>query len=89
METIAFYRESVIKTYGLVERTDLCLVTIELPSDRMGDWGTVLADLTARLNVSLLLLLARPLPANNLRLLLLLDKSPSGREADGSGAGFF
>ncbi len=80
METIAFYRESVIKTYGLVERTDLCLVTIELPSDRMGDWGTVLADLTARLNVSLLLLLARPLPANNLRLLLLLDKSPSGRE---------
>jgi aspartokinase len=85
METIAFYREAVIKTYGLVERTDLCLVTMELPSDRMEAWGTVLADLTARLDVSLLLLLARPLPANGLRLLLLLDHSPSGsgrREAE-------
>lgn len=89
METIAFYREAVIKTYGLVERSDLCLVTIDLSSDRLGEWGAALAEMTARLKVSLVLLLARPLPAQGLRLLLLLDHSPSedGRREAEQGLG--
>ena len=29
METIAIYRESIIKTYGFVERTGLGLITVD------------------------------------------------------------
>ena len=88
METIAFYRESIIKTYGLFERTGLCLVTIELPSDRLGDWGTGLAELTSRLEASLVLVICRPASPTSLRLLLLLDESQTGPPAMDRPQGF-
>jgi hypothetical protein len=78
METIAIYRESIIKTYGFVERIGLGLITVDLPSNRMGDWGNGLMDLVSRSGRSLLLLIGRPLTTATLRLLLLLDEPPQG-----------
>ncbi len=89
METIAIYRESIIKTYGFVERIGLGLITVDLPSDRMGDWGNGLTDLISRSGRSLLLLIARPLPTTTLRLLLLLDETPPERDRNGPSTGFF
>lgn len=75
METIAFYRETIIKTYGFLEKTGLCLLTVEFPYTQLSDWGDDCLDLPSRLGVSLLLLIARPVSENTLRLQLLLDKT--------------
>ncbi|MGC1404062.1 MAG: hypothetical protein WA974_14175 [Thermodesulfobacteriota bacterium] len=76
METIAIYRESIIKTYGFVERIGLGLITVDLPSERMGDWGNDLMDLISQSGRSLLLMIARPVTTATLRLRLLLDDTP-------------
>lgn len=78
METIAFYRETIIKTYGFLERAHLCMVTFEVPCTRMGDWGDDLSGLASRLGASLLLLAARPTVASTLRLHLILDETETG-----------
>ncbi|MBI5602309.1 MAG: hypothetical protein HY879_03055 [Deltaproteobacteria bacterium] len=78
METIAIYREEVIKTYGFVERTGLFMVTLDLPSDRLTYWGDDLFTLISRLGLSLVLQIARPAAAGTLRLHLLLDETPAG-----------
>ena len=76
METIAIYREAIIKTYGFMERSGLGLVTVDLPSNRMEDWGTGLMDQISRWGVSLVLLMARPSSGGKSHLILLLDKVP-------------
>jgi hypothetical protein len=78
METIAFYRESIIKTYGFVERTGLCLVTIDLPVHQIGDWGEGLSNLPSQFGASLILLIARPASGNSLRIHMVLDESQTG-----------
>jgi hypothetical protein len=78
METIAFYRESIIKTYGFVERTGLCLVTVDLPSSRIGEWGDGLSGLPSRFGGSLLLLIAQPISGDILRIHMVLDESQTG-----------
>ncbi len=88
METIAFYREEIIKTYGFVERTGLCLVTIDLPTHQAGDgWGRLL-DLPFRLGVSPLLLISRPLSETSLRFHLLLEETRSGNDLSDDCRGF-
>ncbi len=79
METIAIYREVIIKTYGIRERSGLGLVTVDLPSNRMEDWGSGLMDQISRWGVSLLLFMARPFSKKTLHLILLLDKVPPER----------
>jgi hypothetical protein len=78
METIAFYRESIIKTYGFIERTGLCLVTVDLPFHQIGDWGDGLSDLPSQFGVSLIVLIARPTSGNSLRIHMVLDESQTG-----------
>ncbi|MBI4766267.1 MAG: hypothetical protein HY787_16980 [Deltaproteobacteria bacterium] len=78
METIAFYRESIIKTYGFFERTGLCLVTVDLPFHQIGDWGEGLSGLPDQFGVSLILLMARPASGNLLRIHMILDESQTG-----------
>lgn len=78
METIAFYRESIIKTYGFVELTGLSLVTIDLPFHQIGDWGDGLSDLPPQFGGSLVLLIARPKSENSLRIHMVLDESRTG-----------
>jgi hypothetical protein len=78
METIAFYRESIIKTYGFVERTGLCLVTVDLPFHQISDWGEGLSDLPSQFGLSLLLMMARPVSENSLRVHMVLDESQTG-----------
>jgi hypothetical protein len=78
METIAFYRESIIKTYGFVELTGLCLVTVDLPFHQLGDWGNGLSDLPSQFGASLVLLTARPKSGNSLRVHMVLDESQTG-----------
>lgn len=78
METIAFYRESIIKTYGFVAQTGLCLVTADLPFYQIGDWGDGLADLPSQFGGSLILLMVRPALGNILRIHMLLDESQTG-----------
>jgi hypothetical protein len=76
METIAIYREAIIKTYGLAEWTGLCLVTFDLPSDRMDHWGDHLMHFIAQSGGSLLLLMAQPESTGTLRILVLLEDTP-------------
>lgn len=78
METIAFYRETIIKTYGFLERAHLCMVTFEIPCSRMGDWGDDFSGLATPLGSSLLLLVARPTMDSTLRLHLILDETETG-----------
>ncbi len=78
METIAFYRESIIKTYGFAELSGLCLVTVDLPFHQIGDWGDGLSDLPSQFGVSLILLIARPKSGNSLRIHMVLDESQTG-----------
>jgi hypothetical protein len=73
METIAIYREDIIKTYGLAERTGLCLATIDLPIIRMDQWGSGLMDGIARSGLSLVLFMAQPEGTETLRLYILME----------------
>ncbi len=76
METFAVYWEPVIKTYGIAERTGLCLVTLDLPFDRISDGGDWLTRFASRFEGSLVLIFSRPAPPAGLRLHLLLDQVP-------------
>ncbi len=76
METFAVYWEPVIKTYGIAERTGLCLITLDLPSNRICDGGGWLTRFASRFDGSLVLICSRPASPSGLRLHLLLDKTP-------------
>ena len=78
METIAFYREPIIKTYGFVERTGLCLVSIDLPFHQLYDWGDSISGLPSQFGASLVLMSARPAFGNVFRIHMLLDESQTG-----------
>jgi hypothetical protein len=75
METFAVYWEPIIKTYGIIERTGLCLVSLELP-DRIRDGGDCLSHIASRFGGSLILIFSRPATPTGLRLNLLLDRFP-------------
>ena len=47
METIAFYWEPIIRTYGFETATDLLLTTFEISPARMGDLGRAFAAMGA------------------------------------------
>lgn len=76
METIAIYRETIIKTYGVTERSGLCLATIDLPVSRMDQWGRTLMEGLAQSGASLVLLMAQPVRAAFLHLSVLLELLP-------------
>ncbi len=48
METIAFYWEPIIRTYGFQTETGLSLTTLEVSPDRMGDLGRAFAAMGAQ-----------------------------------------
>jgi hypothetical protein len=83
METIAFYRETIIKTYGFVERTGLYLVTFDFPCERMGECGEGLTNLSFRLDASLVLMVVRPGSNNTMRFYLLLQENWTGEMPEG------
>jgi len=85
METFAVYWEPIIKTYGICERTGLCLVTLDLPFDRIGDGGDWLTRFASRFDGALVLIFSRPATPAGLRLHLLLDRHPSALEGVCSG----
>ena len=76
METFAVYWEPIIKTYGIAERTGLCLISLDLPFDRLSDGGACLPDIVSRFGGSLILIFSRPASPAGLRLNLLLDRPP-------------
>ena len=76
METIAIYREEVIKTYGFSERKGLCLVTLDLPALQMDQWGNRVMEHLARLEFPLTLLMAQSEEAGTLRLFILMEGLP-------------
>jgi len=82
METFAVYWEPIIKTYGISERTGLCLVTLDLPFHRINDAGGWLTRLASRFDSSLVLIFSRPATPAGLKLHLLLDKPPEKVELD-------
>ncbi len=82
METIAFYRETIIKTYGFIEKTGLDLISVDFPLNRINDWGERLLDLPARTGGSLILLMARPVSEKTMRLHLLLDEIQNAHDLD-------
>lgn len=82
METFAVYWEPVIKTYGIAERTGLCLVTLYLPFDRTRDGGDWLTRFASRFEGSLVLIFSRPASPAGLRLHLLLDQVPENAELE-------
>ncbi len=73
METIAYYRETIIKTYGFVEKTGLSLITVDFPNERLGDWEERLLDLPSQTGGTLVLLMARMVSETVMRLHMLLD----------------
>ncbi|MFH0994586.1 MAG: hypothetical protein V1844_03700 [Pseudomonadota bacterium] len=75
METFAVYWEPIIKTYGIAERTGLCLISLDLPFDRISDEGACLSDIVSRFGGSLILIFSRPAFPAGLHLNLLLDRS--------------
>ena len=82
METFAVYWEPVIKTYGIAERTGLCLVTLDLPFNRISDGGDWLIRFASRFDGSLVLIFSRPASPTGLRLHLLLDRLPEKVELE-------
>jgi len=82
METFAVYWEPIIKTYGISERTGLCLVTLDLPFNRISDGGDWLTRFASRFDGSLVLIFSRPAIPTVLRLHLLLDKTPEKAELE-------
>jgi len=82
METFAVYWEPIIKTYGISERTGLCLVTLDLPFNRISDGGDWLTRFASRFDGSLVLIFSRPAPPTGLRLHLLLDRLPEKCEPE-------
>jgi hypothetical protein len=76
METIAIYREAIIKTYGVTERSGLCLAAIDLPLERMDHWGRVVMEGLNQSGAALVLLMAHPLGGDLLRLFVLLESLP-------------
>jgi hypothetical protein len=89
METIAIYREEIIKTYGLFERTGLCLLVMDLPSKGVEAWGIPLMEMLSPIGVSPVLLMARPLSADTLCLRLLLEETEAGSLRIEKGKDFF
>jgi hypothetical protein len=84
METFAVYWEPIIKTYGIAERTGLCLVTLDLPFNRISDGGNRLTRFASRFEGSLVLIFSRPATPTGLHLHLLLDRLPENLESLGS-----
>ena len=82
METFAVYWEPVIKTYGIAERTGLCLITLDLPFSRISDGGDWLTHFPSRFGGSLVLIFSRPTSPSGLRLHLLLDRLPEKVEPE-------
>ncbi|MEW6187580.1 MAG: hypothetical protein AB1585_17765 [Thermodesulfobacteriota bacterium] len=83
METIAFYRETIIKTYGFFEKTGLSLITVEFPVIQTGMYVARALDSVSTSGSSVLLLTVRPLAAGTMRLNLLWDEEEKERgEAD-------
>jgi len=82
METFAVYWEPIIKTYGISERTGLCLVTLDLPFNRISDGGDWLTRFASRFDGSLVLIFSRPAMPTVLRLHLLLNRFPEEIELE-------
>jgi hypothetical protein len=83
METIAFYRETIIKTYGFFEKTGLSLITADFPPVRGGQILARVLDSISTPGNTVLLLTVRPLSDKNMRLNLLLDEGrKAGEQAD-------
>jgi aspartokinase len=80
METIAFYRETIIKTYGFVEKTGLALITVEFPSKGLADWEERLLDLPAQTGGGLVLLMGRMVTETVMRLHVLLDEIQNAQD---------
>ncbi|MBI5591114.1 MAG: hypothetical protein HY881_11595 [Deltaproteobacteria bacterium] len=74
METFAVYWEPIVKTYGISERTGLCLISLDLPFNRLSDGGACLSRIASRFGGSLILIFSRPASPSVLRLNLLLDR---------------
>ena len=75
METIAVYWEPLIKTYGIVQRTDLYLVSLTLTVDQMTACSDDFLSKWCR-SGNLLMVAAVPLGKQGVRLQLVLDSPP-------------
>jgi aspartokinase len=76
METIAVYWEPLIKTYGIVRRTDLYLVSLTLTMDQMAGLSEGFLSQWA-LEGNLLMVAAVPVGKQGVRLQLVLDCPPA------------
>lgn len=77
METIAYYWEPIIKTYGLLEKPGLSLHRISLPADRMKNWGSRIREMGAA-GVESLMALGQVVNGETIQLNLLFDEKPDG-----------
>ncbi|MCP4693151.1 MAG: hypothetical protein GY859_34230 [Desulfobacterales bacterium] len=77
METIAFYWEPIIKTYGLQEKTGLSLHRISLPADRTKHWGPRIREIGAA-GVEFQMALGQVVNGETLQLDLLFEEKPDG-----------
>lgn len=76
METIAVYWEPLIKTYGIVRRTDLYLVSLTLTMDQMAGLSEGFLSQWAQ-DGNLLMVAAVPYAKQGVRLQLVLDRPPA------------
>ena len=76
METIAVYWEPLIKTYGIVRRTDLYLVSLTLTMGQMAACSDDFLSQWAR-EGNLLMVAAVPVDEQGVRLQLVLDSPPA------------
>ncbi len=75
METIAFYWEPIIKTYGFQEKTGLSLHRISLPADRAIAWGARIREMGSE-ETRFLMALGQVVNGGNLQLDLLFEEKP-------------
>ncbi len=75
METIAFYWEPIIKTYGLQEKTGLSLLRISLPAGRTENWGSRVQEMGSE-GDGFLMALGQVVNRETLQLDLLFEEKP-------------
>lgn len=78
METVAFYRETVIKTYGFNERLGLTWLQTEIPFDSWGLRTAAWLDRICRGERGVLLLMVRPLSKSKMAFSLLWEEKSAG-----------
>jgi aspartokinase len=87
METFAVYWEPVIKTYGIFERTGLCLVSFQLKPEWIGEMGNCLLSRADSGEGDTILFFARPTRDGMLVIHVLLASESAVSEMLETGSG--